>query len=145
VRRCINELSESLDSKIHKKTSLLSPYFDVINCSHLQTTSYSKLKEHFFSTIEEGLGFKVQHEKEMIEKRLHVNNSNKMVVLVLDEIDLLVSLPGAIPVLDMLFRWSLSPTHTFTIIGISNVVEMKWMNKFHIDELQEVRITIYFI
>ena len=96
-------------------------FFEIINCSHLQSTTSAKLIDHFSTVIGNALGItNKQNNLELLEKRLNVSNTSKnekfkMVVLVLDEIDLLMAVSGLVPILNILFPGSLTLTIRFLL------------------------------
>ena len=147
----MKELSEILEKEENQNAVLGGklmidwdpiPCYEIINCSHLQTSNSAKMLEEFSSKIGNILGLKNELSLDDIERYLNVSNSSrrkkKMTILVLDEIDLIFS-SGATGVLERFFRWSLSRNHAFSLICISNVVETRWMNKFsYISGLEDV-------
>jgi len=104
----------------------LLPKMVYINVTHLKDAS--SMNTSILSHLSSILGIGEPSSFQDIENHIDIRKSRfkkSAIVLVLDEIDLIVSSSSGSKVLEKLFHWSSNPVYSFLLIGISNSIENK--------------------
>lgn len=99
-----------------------------VNAAHIQTAT---LQESIFGPIVEALQYTGKRDSSFIQRCLasvgvKSKNAEKITVLVIDEIDNLISSARnkqALTMLEKLLKWSVDPTMRFCLIGIANKIQ----------------------
>ena len=128
VAHCINLVTEFFE----RKGSKVSPNCKFINAAHIQSSNF------VLAEIADSIGQKSTDTKKIEQSLKFRSEKSKRLplVLVLDEIDLLLSgkikdKKGEESFLKTLFRWAAEPQNGLILIGISNSVGSKDAKRLH--------------